>query len=84
MTELEKEHLWKDAQGDDLPEKDLKDIFNNGWSEGYEVGRDSMKEDMEKDAVEEIVDIDSNGLACINVDGYLPGDKIKVYIFKEA
>ncbi len=42
---------WQKQKGRKWLADNHKQIFNNGWSEGYEVGRDSMEEDMMKDAV---------------------------------
>lgn len=66
-----------------------KQIFNNGWAEGYEVGRDSMEEDMMKDAVDaEITKISPNDHLRV-VSDVLPlkdesewGTKVKIIIIK--
>ena len=46
-------------------------------------GANWQKQQMTKDAVETIVDTDANGIACVNVEGVKPGDKVKVLIIKE-
>lgn len=64
-----------------------KQIFNNGWADGYEDGRDSMEEDMTKDAVDARCFGFQSGEALFSIklpaDKYLVGSKIKVVIIKE-
>ena len=66
-----------------------KKIFNNGWDEGFGAGRDSMEEDMMKDAIETKITCDDNSRFPI-IKYQLPltydckiGDKVKLIIIKE-
>ena len=73
-----------------------KQIFNNGWSEGYEVGRDSMEEDMMKDAVKgdayyDYTDDKGREMLEVRVEDVSAeeyniedGDKVKLIIIKEG
>jgi hypothetical protein len=70
-----------------------KQIFNNGYEEGFEAGRDDMSEEMLKDAIDATVHIDAGGYPYIpqielyDYDKDIPlakeGEKVKVIVIKE-
>lgn len=52
-------------------------------ADAVRYGMKIQKEEMMKDAEDLVVGIDANGLACVNVDGVLPDDTVRVLVIKE-
>ncbi len=77
---------WRKQQDKKWLAGNHKRIFNNGYEEGFEAGRDDMEEQMMKGAIETSVCAKLDG---IHIDilpkqlkGYRFGDKVKVLIIK--
>ena len=66
-----------------IGEEDDEKTFEEYIEDAFNAGMQEMHEQMMKDAEDLVVGIDANGLACVNVDGVLPDDTVRVLVIKE-
>ena len=82
---------WQKEQGKKWLADNHRQVFNSGWEEGFEAGRDDMVEQMMKDGIDATVHkLGNNYLKEITADEiskalepYNNGDKVKIIIIKE-
>ena len=48
-----------------------------------EIAREEVRQEILKKAESLLVGIDANGLSCVHIEGVLPDEIVKVYVFKE-
>ena len=69
---------WQKEQGKKWLADNHRQVFNSGWEEGFEAGRDDMVEQMMKDTVD--ASVDSTMAHKLRVK---EGSRVKLAIIKE-
>lgn len=60
-----------------------KQIFNNGYAEGFEAGRDDAYDEIAKKAVKCTASVDLNGFTCVDVPNVHPGKTVNIVILED-
>lgn len=48
-----------------------------------EIAKEEVRQEILKKAESLLVGIDANGLSCVHIEGVLPDEIVKIYVFKE-
>ena len=60
-----------------------KQIFNNGYEEGFESGRDDAYDEITKKSFKRTVEMDAHGFACVNIPNVQYGKIVNVAILED-